>query len=268
MYNIKKISVKDNRCLASVLVLKSDTTNCTFKDYFPSITNIDSISVPKDIIVYKIQGTNYHNVIKDKNAKGFKSILIWDGEYCFTLILQINSNILENNLYTLEQNSKKNIKIGYKYKPNNVTVLWQNIELSPNFIKIKDSTINITIPTNIKNNMALRAIKRSYIRIYSNNGDTLYNPLLIPLDNGEILMSAKDLTIKDYEYADKIDNDIINKLENDGRSPIPFIYGEKVLIKDIDSIISYARNYMGEYYVVEINKKTGNKNFIKNNREL
>ena len=73
--------------------------------------------------------------------------------------------------------------------------------------------------------MALRSLKRSFIRVFAYNGDVLYSDVLIPLENGEILLTTNNLTRKDNEskiiYSLMIDRFSNGNTKNDRKLNSP-----------------------------------------------
>ncbi|MEM7298091.1 MAG: alpha-amylase family glycosyl hydrolase [Bacteroidota bacterium] len=70
---------------------------------------------------------------------------------------------------------------------------WDNILLPESAIQFSEDGINVSIPENAKN------IGRSKMRIWAYNQEGRSNDVLIPLHNGKVLDTPKQLSRKDYE---------------------------------------------------------------------
>ncbi len=84
------------------------------------------------------------------------------------------------------------LNITYKNNVTELLVTYRNFELDKSFFNLKEDTFQIVIPSdeNKKN--------RAYIRIWAYNDYGISNDLLIPIQNGQVLTDAKDLTRTDF----------------------------------------------------------------------
>ncbi len=87
------------------------------------------------------------------------------------------------------------IIIGSNEKLHDLIVFYQNYQLPRSYIKIKKTSIEITIPEIAKDT------ERSYIRIWASNKNGFSNDMKIPLNFGQVIDNASDLTRRDYEAA-------------------------------------------------------------------
>ena len=198
-YALKNLTAIENHTRSSVFNLLQDSMLCYLNDYFPTITKVDSITPPKGITIDELEENNSFIIKKDSTCKGVHVVNIWKNGINYALVVQIFNNKQREQMFTLTPKSKKELKIGFNNKPENIIVVWQNIELPSHFIRVKGSTATIVVPDNIKNNMALRSLKRSYLRVFASNNDVLYSDILVPLENGELLLTPNFINRKDHE---------------------------------------------------------------------
>lgn len=74
-------------------------------------------------------------------------------------------------------------------------VLWQNQQIKPDYINQDAHTATIYIPESAKNS------HRSLIRIISGNKSSISNDLLIPLEYGQVVSKASELTPSDWHNS-------------------------------------------------------------------
>lgn len=96
----------------------------------------------------------------------------------------ISTQSIEENLFTIKSTNTKS-----------VIALWQNQEIETSSLNKENGLINISIPN------AAKKIKRSFIRIVGSNDSKVSNDLLIPLEYGKVVDSAKDLRRTDREAS-------------------------------------------------------------------
>lgn len=94
-----------------------------------------------------------------------------------------------------------------------VFVLWQNFRLSDQQVRIKGSTVQITIPAKASDE------KRSHVRVVAKGSKGISNDLLIPLEFGKPLLNPALLTREDREatimYFLMVDRFFNGNTEND-----------------------------------------------------
>lgn len=114
----------------------------------------------------------------------------------FNSLLKIGEDIshLKSEIFTLKT-GEKNISIGLKNNVSNIIVFWQNHELpAENMIREKD-VLTFSIPEQAAQ------LSRSWIRIWADNKHGESNDLLIPLENGNVLLDPGLLTRTDWEAS-------------------------------------------------------------------
>jgi len=111
----------------------------------------------------------------------------------FNSILQVaGNNDKFPRLYT-DRFSSKTIWLSVENRAKDVFVYWQNYRLPARFIDAGSDEITFDIPAEA------RKLNRSYIRVWANNKYGVSNDLLIPLENGQVLTKAKDITRADKQ---------------------------------------------------------------------
>lgn len=87
------------------------------------------------------------------------------------------------------------INITYENEISELIVLYKNYELDESFINIKDNAFQIIIPGDARDQ------NRTHIRVWAYNDYGVSNDLLIPIQKGQVLTDAKDLTRTDFHSA-------------------------------------------------------------------
>ena len=132
-----------------------------------------------------IDGEQNHDASNpDKVDNGF-------GKY--NSILQIAGKNDSFPVLLTENYSQQSILLSLQNNANSVFAYWQNRLLPDNFIKMKSGEIMIDIPADAKD------VERSFIRVWASNKWGVSNDILIPLQNGEVLTDAKQITRNDRQ---------------------------------------------------------------------
>ncbi len=111
----------------------------------------------------------------------------------FNSILQIAGKNDSFPVLLTDNFSQHSITLTVQNQANSVFAYWQNRLLPQNFIKIKSGKIMIDIPSDAKD------VERSFIRVWASNKLGVSNDILIPLNNGEVLTDAKQITRNDRQ---------------------------------------------------------------------
>jgi cyclomaltodextrinase / maltogenic alpha-amylase / neopullulanase len=120
----------------------------------------------------------------DNNVGGFNSVM--------KIGLSDKSNM--PFLYGVEYDKKEGeIDVKWTRRPSDFFVFWQNILLDNSYLEKEKDELGITIPKEAS------GFDRSYIRIYALNYNGVSNELLIPLQNGDVVMDPKLLKRSDRE---------------------------------------------------------------------
>jgi len=120
----------------------------------------------------------------DNNVGGFNSVMK----------VGLTDKSLQPFLYTSEYEADENeLIVKWTLKPSAIFVFWQNILLDESCLELEDDEIGISIPLEASRH------ERSYIRVYSYNDYGLSNELLVPLENGQVVLEAELLKRSDQE---------------------------------------------------------------------
>lgn len=111
----------------------------------------------------------------------------------FNSILQIPGKNDSFPVLTTEVFGKQNVLLDFDNKVNTVFAYWQNYRLPEKFIKTKDGKICIAIPVEAV------GLERSFIRVWASNDFGVSNDVLIPLENGAVLMDASQIKREDKQ---------------------------------------------------------------------
>ena len=173
--------------------------------------------------------------LKFENGKWGSSLPLNPGRYQYQLVTDgrwrldpANSDSVDNNaggfnsvmsigltdkaslpfLYTSEYEAAENeFSVKWTQKPSEFFVFWQNIRLGESFLELESDELGISIPDEAK------GFERSYVRVYAYNNEGLSNELLVPLENGKVVLQADKLKRSDRE-AKIIYNVFIDRFYN------------------------------------------------------
>lgn len=182
--------------LALPLRLDKELSEIILSDFVPDMALIDSVYIDgkkadmdadKSRIAYKIP----------PDAKPLMEMRIWSkGSYQSVLVMKIGLKDKSTIpfLYTTEYDETENeINVRWTRLPSDFFVFWQNIFLDKSYLELEKDELGISIPKEAA------GFERSYIRVYSFNNSGVSNELLIPLQNGNVVMEANLLKRSDKE---------------------------------------------------------------------
>ena len=132
-----------------------------------------------------IDGEQNHDASNpDKVDNGF-------GKY--NSILQIVGKNDSFPILLTERHSQRNITLKLQNQASSVFAYWQNRLLPNKFVKTKSNTITIDIPADAKD------VERSFVRVWASNQYGVSNDIVIPLQHGEVLTEANQITRNDRQ---------------------------------------------------------------------
>ena len=120
----------------------------------------------------------------DNNIGGFNSIFTV-GENSDQKPPALNSQKFEENL----------VAVGIRNKAERIYVFWQNYQIPEEEFILQEDMLTFSIPWEARNH------ERSWIRIWAENTSGVSNDLLIPLNKGTVVSSAKVLKREDWEAS-------------------------------------------------------------------
>jgi glycosidase len=109
----------------------------------------------------------------------------------FNSILQVEGNSDKFPVLHTDKIENGKFTISAENNATKIFVYWQNYLLPENFVKNENGIITINIP------MEAEKLDRSFIRVWSMNEWGTSNDLLIPLQKGNVLTNAADITRQD-----------------------------------------------------------------------
>ncbi len=121
-------------------------------------------------------------------------------------------------LITQQQHGSK-LTFLVKKSAQELFVLWENYRLDARFVKQTDSLVEVLIPSNAS------AMSRSHLRVWAYNAAGIANDLFVPLQNGKVVGSPKQLTRQDQPtqiiYSLMVDRFVNGDNTNDFRINSP-----------------------------------------------
>ena len=109
----------------------------------------------------------------------------------FNSILQVEGNSDKFPVLHTDKIENGKFTISAENNATKIFVYWQNYLLPENFVKNENGKITISIP------LEAEKLDRSFIRVWSMNEWGTSNDLLIPLQKGNVLTNAADITRQD-----------------------------------------------------------------------
>jgi len=111
----------------------------------------------------------------------------------FNSILQVAGQGDQYPTLFTDKFGRSTITLSVRKEPKEVYVYWQNFRLPAKLVKTEKGKISFNIPAEA------RSQNRSYIRVWASNESGVSNDLLIPLQQGKVLIDSKDITRSDKQ---------------------------------------------------------------------
>lgn len=203
--------IPGNEHRSSVVLVSAPNQENYLTDFFPSIEHFDSIVAGQGVTINSITDTTFFCTADAPLG----TIDLWNQGKKLTLVVEDGSNFKTGygRLYTTGSLGNQ-VTIGFTQQPEKVVALWQNTLLGDECISQTAESIVITLPK-----LPKTAKSRSYLRVYAATADCPMSDILVPLENGQVVMSAEQLTRHDPEtqilYSLMIDRFCNGKSEND-----------------------------------------------------
>lgn len=203
--------IPGNEHRSSVVLVSAPNQENYLTDFFPSIEHFDSIVAGQGVTINSITDTTFFCTADAPLG----TIDLWNQGKKLTLVVEDGSNFKTGygRLYTTGSQGNQ-VTIGFTQQPEKVVALWQNTLLGDECISQTAESIVISLPK-----LPKTAKSRSYLRVYAATADCPMSDILVPLENGQVVMSAEQLTRHDPEtqilYSLMIDRFCNGKSEND-----------------------------------------------------
>jgi len=203
--------IPGNEHRSSVVFTTAPNQENYLTDYFPSLEKFDSIVAGSGVTVNSYTDSTFF-VTADAQLG---TIDLWNRGKKLTLVVEDGSHFTSGyaRLYTTWTRDNQ-VGIGFTQKPEKVLALWQNTLLPEANVTVNDDEIIVTLP------MVPQGRKsRSYLRVYAATSASPMSDILVPLENGKVVISAEQLNRHDPEtqilYSLMIDRFCNGKTEND-----------------------------------------------------
>ncbi len=188
------LSVFDSTSLASFAKVDSDTTILILKDFFPSISKIDSVR-SNTLEVNRFTTFDTISVIKNANTKRVNQLTLYSNGNKGTLIVLDHTSVSKGDLKAITiNNSSRSVSISIIGPKADFVVLWQNSIIDPfnvSTTKGKKSDEYTQIKVDIPHYAS--KMERSYIRVIAYSKDDISNDILIPISYGRVIDNISQL---------------------------------------------------------------------------
>lgn len=203
--------IPGNEHRSSVVFVAAPDQENYLTDFFPAIEHFDSIVAGLGVTVNSVTDTTFFCTADAQLG----TINLWNQGKKLTLVVEDGRNFKSGyaHLYTTWAKDGK-VGIGFTQKPETVIALWQNTVLPEECVAVGDSEIVVTMPK-----LPKESAERTYLRVYAATAESPMSDILVPLENGQIITEAAQLTRHDPEsqilYSLMIDRFNNGKKEND-----------------------------------------------------
>lgn len=203
--------IPGNEHRSSVVLVSAPNQENYLTDFFPSITSFDSIVAGQGVTLNSVTDTTFFCTADAPLG----TIDLWNKGKKLTLVVEDGSNFKTGygRLYTTGSRGNQ-VTIGFTQKPEQVVALWQNTQLPAECVTVSDESIVVTLPK-----LPKTAKSRTYLRVYAATAECPMSDILVPLENGRVIVTADQLTRHDPEtqilYSLMIDRFNNGKSEND-----------------------------------------------------
>ncbi len=192
------LSVFDTVNIANFAKIESDTTVLILKDFFPSVSKIDSVR-SNTLEIIKFSSFDTIAVVKHSNTIRVNQITLYSNNSKGSLIaLDYQNNSSDPIKAITIANSKKSINVAVSGQNTEFIVLWQNSIIDPFNVSSSKSDINTQLyQFRIDVPHYASSMERSYIRVIAFNNSNISNDILIPISYGEVMDNISQLKRSD-----------------------------------------------------------------------
>ena len=175
--------------LSSTLILEEDTMSVFLTDYFPTMERWDSITSGSLSIQADYEYPEKFKVIVPPASPSLHVINIWNAGKNASIIAHTeNKNTHETQLYafTIGQ-SGHSFRVHFSVLPEEALVSWQRQVLPPPSYRWERQELIVDVPPHAEN------MKRSFICLFAAKQGQMFNDILIPLENGQVLSNISEI---------------------------------------------------------------------------
>lgn len=160
---LENINQEANNTPLPYIILKSDSGIINISSPVNFNGQLDSV-VSTSLIISRFSpgDTTIRVKVADKTRKLHKTDFFKNGKFVTGVILYDADNNLNNSSSNITSGRYLNGRVlfDYKHKPDELIVLWQNVEIPDTYMKFSTGGFSVLIPKEAK------AVKSSYIRIF------------------------------------------------------------------------------------------------------
>lgn len=204
-------TIPGNEHRSSVVLVSAPNQENYLTDFFPAIEHFDSIVAGQGVTINSVTDTTFFCTADAPLG----TIDLWNQGKKLTLVVEDGSHFKTGygRLYTIGGTDTQ-VTIGFTQQPQKIVALWQNSLLPDECISQTAESIIISLPELPKLQKS-----RSYLRVFAATSECPMSDILVPLDNGKVVLSAEQLTRHDPEtqilYSLMIDRFCNGKSDND-----------------------------------------------------
>lgn len=181
---------------AQPCLVTGDTSVLIIRDYFPMIGKIDALSC-EDYVMVASTDNDTVMLVSTPSSKAVSELTVISGEESGVIVLKretgLDVRVPSVTTAGTGMNGKK-FTVRVQNSPASYIVMWQNTPLDHKFLSYRrDGEFTVRVPDNAGE------MERSYIRIFSYNGNGAGNDVLVPLKYGRVINDAGELERTDRQ---------------------------------------------------------------------
>lgn len=198
-YRVKDSRFFDSECTpAQPCLVTADTTLIIVRDYFPKIEKVDELACSDYCLVPVSSGSKDTVLaVTTASSRAVSELVVKSGEEEGVIVLkkltQAEEPVPAMTTVGTSAGGKK-FTVRAENSPAGYIVLWQNTPLDHKFLSYrKNGEFTVRVPDNADD------MERSYIRIFSYNGNGAGSDILVPLKRGRVMTDAGELARTDRQ---------------------------------------------------------------------
>lgn len=189
-------------------------------DFYPELDGADSIVCDNANFKLSQNSNNWADffIETDTDKTDIAELKVWNKNKYLSIIVLLGDIDVERVIFSQNFADGK-INLGNTKTPKKIVAMWQNRTLPDSYIEHNESGFAIEIP-----NEAAKT-ERSYIRVFACDDEALFNDILIPLENKNVITDAAKLNRHDAHtqvlYSLMIDRFNNGNTNNDSKLNTP-----------------------------------------------
>ena len=171
-------------------VLLSDTTLLVVRDYFPGIDRVDGMTCD-DYTVVPLSPDSMDTVlvVAGPASRNISTVRVTTGEESGVIVLKreyVKSQTVPEVTVVGTDMGGREFTVKVDNTPASYLVLWQNTLLGHKYLSYRKSGVfTVHVPSNAAE------MGRSYIRIYSHNAAGAGSGIVVPVQDGRVVLSEE-----------------------------------------------------------------------------